>query len=205
MLPPFLTNSERDPTRFGSAQPRLESAIPPARDRGLDLRRAESPGNHRPKPAASGHARSIECAESDARSIRPLGTHRLLERTQAASHGVLHPTTLAEAGSDQHRVCLTRLCCAFRLSQPLDALFRLQPLRPCFMPVTPLGFCFQRFSLPGSGLVSRRVLPSMPFSMIGSGVCQDDSSPDPDFEGLRTRGIRTVRPELPGTWRPILS
>jgi hypothetical protein len=45
----------------------------------------------------------------------------------------------------------------------------------------------------------------MPFSMIGSVVRQDESSPDPDFEGLRIQGIRTVRPELPGTWRPILS
>jgi hypothetical protein len=89
--------------------------------------------------------------ESDARSKRPLGTHRLLKRTLAAFHGVVHPTTHTEAGSDQHRVYLTRLCSAFRLSQPLDALLRLQPFRPCFMPVAPLGFYLQRFSLPGSG------------------------------------------------------
>jgi hypothetical protein len=81
----------------------------------------------------------------------------------AAFHGVRHPTTLAEAGSDLHRACLPRLCCAFRFSQPLDALFRPQPLQPCFMPVTPLGFHFQRFSLPDSGIASRRVLPFMPF------------------------------------------
>ena len=67
-----------------------------------------------------------------------------------ASHGVRCPTTLAEACSDQHRVYLTRLCSASRFSQPLDALLRTQPFRPCFMPVTPLGFCLQRFSLPGS-------------------------------------------------------
>jgi hypothetical protein len=80
------------------------------------------------------------------------GTHRLLERTLTAFHGVSHPSTLAEASSDLHRDYLSRLCCAFRLSQPLDALFRPQPLRPCFRPVTPLGFRLQRFSLPGSGL-----------------------------------------------------
>jgi hypothetical protein len=40
-----------------------------------------------------------------------------------------------------------RLCGAFRLSRPLDASFRSQPLRPCFMPVTPLGFRFRRFPL----------------------------------------------------------
>jgi len=44
----------------------------------------------------------------------------------------------------------TRLCCAFRFSQPLDALFRSQPLRPCFIPVAPLGFRFRRFPLPSS-------------------------------------------------------
>jgi hypothetical protein len=40
------------------------------------------------------------------------------------SHGVWCPTTLTETGSDLHRAYHTRLCCAFRLSQPLDALFR---------------------------------------------------------------------------------
>jgi len=33
------------------------------------------------------------------------------------------PTAHEVAGSDLHRACLTRLCCAFRLSQPLDASF----------------------------------------------------------------------------------
>jgi hypothetical protein len=51
-------------------------------------------------------ARDIVHGESDARSKRPLGTHRLLKRTLAAFHGVFYPSTLAEAGSDQHRVCL---------------------------------------------------------------------------------------------------
>jgi hypothetical protein len=32
-----------------------------------------------------------------------------------------------------------RLCSAFRFSQPLDALLRLSPLRPCFVPVTSMG------------------------------------------------------------------
>jgi hypothetical protein len=50
------------------------------------------------------------------------------------------PATLEERGSDQHRACLTRLCCASRLSQPPDALLRLAPFSPCFMRVTPLGF-----------------------------------------------------------------
>jgi hypothetical protein len=45
----------------------------------------------------------------------------------------------------------------------------------------------------------------MPLSMTGFSVCQDGSLPSPGFEGLRIQGIRTVRPVLPGFWRPILS
>jgi hypothetical protein len=51
-----------------------------------------------------------------------------------------------------------QLCSAFRFSQPLDALLRSQPLRPCFIPVTPLGFRFRRVPLPGS----RRRLSASP-------------------------------------------
>jgi hypothetical protein len=36
--------------------------------------------------------------------------------------GFLAPTAHEVTGSDLHRVCLTRLCSAFRLSRPLDAL-----------------------------------------------------------------------------------
>jgi hypothetical protein len=50
------------------------------------------------------------------------------------------PTTPKETGSDLHRVCLARLRCAFRFSQPLDALFLPRPFRLCFAPVTSLGF-----------------------------------------------------------------
>jgi hypothetical protein len=70
---------------------------------------------------------------------------------QTPSHGVSCSSTLTEAGSDLHQDYLAWLCCAFRFSQPLDALFRPQPLQPCFMPVTPSSLRFQRFPLPGSG------------------------------------------------------
>jgi hypothetical protein len=78
--------------------------------------------------------------------------------------GFCGPSTHTETGSDLHRNYLNRLCCAFRLSQPLDALFRPRPLRPCFMPVTPLGFDLQRFSLPGSDprLSARAALHAVP-------------------------------------------
>jgi len=143
---------EARPKTIGNAQPRT---APLSSTRG---QRPRTSANGRTRSAGSScrpvseSARDVVHGESDARSKRPLGTHRLLERTLAAFHGVLHPTTLTEAGSDLHRVCLTRLCSASRFSQPLDALLRPQPARPCFMPVAPLGFRFQRFSLPGSGL-----------------------------------------------------
>jgi hypothetical protein len=70
--------------------------------------------------------------------------------TTTPSPGVSRPTTHEARGSDLCRVCLTRLCGAFRFSQPLDALLRLQPFRPCFVPVAPLGFRLQRFSPCGS-------------------------------------------------------
>jgi hypothetical protein len=105
--------------------------------------------------------------------------------------GVWCPTTLSEAGSDSHRAYLTRLCSAFRLSQPLDALLRLQPFRPCFMPVTPLGFDLQRFSLPGSG-------PHLSMKPALHAVFHDRNPRPPgcvssayDFEDLRIRGVRS--------------
>jgi hypothetical protein len=143
---------EARPKTIGNAQPRPDPLSPARGTRpraSVDGRTRSSGSSCRP---VSDGARDVVHGESDARSKRPLGTHRLLERTLAAFHGVWHPTTLAAAGSDLHRVCLTRLRSAYRFSQPLDALLRPQPPRPCFMPVTPLGFRFQRFSLPGSGL-----------------------------------------------------
>ena len=113
---------------------------------------------------------------------------------------VCGPTALSEVNSDQHRVCLTRLRCAPRLSQPLDALFRSQPVWPCFMPVTLLGFVSQRFPLPDSGA---RLTPSpcgdgftthaspRVISPAGSYPKIRASSTDRDFRGLRTRRVRS--------------
>jgi hypothetical protein len=75
-------------------------------------------------------------------------------------------TTLADRGSDLHRVYLTRLCCAFRFSQPLDALIPPLPFRPCFMPVTPLSFCLQRIPPSDSRNASRRRLPLLPLRVV---------------------------------------
>jgi len=143
---------EAEPKTIGNAPPRTDPS-PVARGRGprtLVDGRTQSAGSGC-RPVSDG-ARDVVHGEPDARSKRPLGTHRLRVRTLAAFHGVWHPTTRTAASSDLHRVCLTRLCSAYRFSQPPDALLRLQPLRLCFMPVAPVGFGFQRFSLPGSGL-----------------------------------------------------
>jgi hypothetical protein len=114
------------------------------------------------------------------------------------SHGVPGPTTLAETGSDLHRACLPRLCCAFRLSQPLDASFRPQPLRPCFVPVTPLGFGFQRFSLSGSG--PRLSTGSVPLAVLGD---RNPRPPGRRIIGLRLRGF--AHPASPYRAGPVLS
>jgi hypothetical protein len=50
------------------------------------------------------------------------------------------PPAFEDVGSDLHRSTQLRLCSAFRLSQPLDALLRPRPFRPCFVPVTLMGF-----------------------------------------------------------------
>ena len=70
---------------------------------------------------------------------------------RASYPGVHGSSTLSEADSDLRSAYLTVLCCAFRLSQPLDALFHPLPFQPCFMLVTPLNFHLQRFSLSAPG------------------------------------------------------
>jgi hypothetical protein len=76
------------------------------------------------------------------------------------SLGVLCPSSASNAGSDQHRAYLTRLCSTLDLSQVLGALLRPSSCRPCFMPTTLMGFPLQRFPLPMARLVSRPRCPS---------------------------------------------
>jgi len=80
--------------------------------------------------------------------------------------------------SDLHRAYPTQLCYAFRFSQPFDALFRPLPFRSYFIPVTPLGFSFQRFPLFGS--------QSLPFGTILSLMlfpyCSEEQQPQ--LQGL---------------------
>lgn len=82
------------------------------------------------------------------------------EGERLALLGFSAPIAPLTADSDWYRAYLTRLRCVFRLSQPLDALFRPRPFRPCFMPVALLGFPLQRFLLRRARRASRRPCPS---------------------------------------------
>lgn len=136
------------------------------------------------------------------------GLRRAVSRhPQHPFHEVSLPTAFSEASSDLHQICLTWLCCVLGLFRTLDALFRSRPTRPCFMPVAPLGFCLQRFSLSGSQLrlSTRPAPPAFCFSPpapveTGAGVG------DRGFRGSCIRRIRTCAAlRSPVAQRPILS
>jgi hypothetical protein len=56
------------------------------------------------------------------------------------SLGFVAPSMPSVICSDLHRDYLPRLCCAFRFSQPLDALIPRFTFQPYFMPKASLGF-----------------------------------------------------------------
>jgi hypothetical protein len=91
--------------------------------------------------------------DPDDSCLRPVGG-------RLALLGFPAPIALLTADSDWYRDCLPRLRCVYRLSQPLDALFRPRPFRPCLMPVALLGFSLQRFLLRRARRASRRPCPS---------------------------------------------
>jgi hypothetical protein len=94
-------------------------------------------------------------------------------------HGVLRPFDVLgiRAATDafaSRRGCLPRLRSTFRLSQPLGALLRAYPLRPCFMPVTPMGFHdLQRFPLQGSPASLTNSIQCLP--KVTSAICSSRS------------------------------
>jgi hypothetical protein len=95
--------------------------------------------------------------------------------------GVSSSMTFPDAGSYHRRACLTRLPCAFRLSQPLDALFRQHPLGLLSCRIRLRGSAFRGFSLPVAPtaftapcpacLNSTHVLPDCRIHAPGSSVC----------------------------------
>jgi len=107
-------------------------------------------------------------------SVRSRASRRVVHRSaprrfvRSPFHEVCCPTTLEEVDSDLHRVCLTRLCCVFRFSRPLDALFRPRPFQPSFVPVTSLGFDLQRFSPGGSPKHLTMFVPSLSLRQLAA-------------------------------------
>lgn len=134
--------------------------------------------------------------------VSPAPRHRGDFKRNSPFHEVSDPSTYEVWRSDLHWSYQPQLCCTFRVSHPLGALFRSVPFRPCFMPVTPLGFYrLQRLSPAGSVPASQQDLSPLPFcvSLVrGRTRCRD-------FEDLRTRRIRLSGPVLPGYQSPIRS
>jgi hypothetical protein len=163
-----------------------------------------------PSRSSRGHAVSSERTDDTILScpssrVQSMTRRRSLERPspdgdglERPFHGVPCPSALAAMGSDLHRACLTRLCCAFRLSQPLDALIPPATWPALFHTGNALGLlAFRGFPSPVADATSRSRLPLVPFA-IGS-------SPTRGSRGLRIRRVRSARPVLPGPRRPILS
>jgi hypothetical protein len=124
------------------------------------------------------------------RATRPLDSSVRMVRTRPSSMGFLYPTTLPEAGSDLRRVCLARLCCASRLSQPLDALFRPQPSSLVSCRLRPWVSTFRDFPSPVAGLPLGKTCPSCRFvGLIVAG--QDNACSSPGSKGLRIRRVRS--------------
>ena len=106
------------------------------------------------------------------------------------SPGVSSPSAHEVAGSDQHRACLARLCCVFRLSQPLDASFPPKPCWSCFIPAALLGFALQRVSLPNR---RRRLSTSPAPPDVGVDVRTRRSSEPAPFPRRRAVSIAAPR------------
>jgi len=138
-------------------------------------RAAGSGSPHRPRsdlPRASRRLRRSEerlgRRSAPVRSLRALrapgSRFRALVRPRTALPWGSFPFDVSCVSSDSHRACLTRLCCAFRLSQPPDALFRSRPFGLVSCRIRPWGFDLQRFSPPGSHRGFHHELPLVPFA-----------------------------------------
>jgi len=113
---------------------------------------------------------------------------------------------LRSRAATSRRACLTRLRCVFSLSQTLDAFFHPKPFSPCFMRVTPLGFCLQRLSLTSSEL--HLSVPLAPH-VVSEGLAPSAnrrSGPIAATPGICASGESvSTSTVLPAVCRPILS
>jgi hypothetical protein len=111
-------------------------------------------------------------------------------RTAALQHplmGSSFPSALEASGSDQHRVCLARLCSASRLSQPPDGLFLPSPSGFVSRRWHPWDSPLQRF-----GPLTRPTKPLGPPSPLD--VAHDRACMTVATEPARCPGSETVRP-----------
>jgi len=106
------------------------------------------------------------------------------------------PYDVSDGGSDLRRAYLTRLCCVFRLSQPLDALIPPLSRWPCFMPYPSLGFYSQRVPPPSRRHGFHRALPLLP---LATPKRCSTSGVDAPRRSVHNRSV------LPVSCRPILS
>jgi hypothetical protein len=106
---------------------------------------------------------------------------------------LIGPTTLEATGSDQHRVCLARLCSTFRLSQPPGASFRLH--RPALFHAgsAPGLQTFRGFPSPVARIASRHSCPSCCFSSRSLHQQTDEADAPPQLQGF-------AHPESPYRW-----
>jgi hypothetical protein len=115
-------------------------------------------------------------------------------------HGVDFPTTFQDARSDLHRAYLTRLCCAFRFSQPRDALFHSRPHGLVSCRIRPWDSSFQRVPPSQSrhsfhyALPSASSSPSSTLLLLRSEErCSRKTSVETASESLRRARLRRVR------------
>jgi hypothetical protein len=136
-------------------------------------------------------------------SLKSQATHVV----RTAFHGVSYPTTLEESGSDLHRLCLARLCCAFRLSQPLDAFIPPETVPALFHAGGAHGFpTFRGFPSSKAGRASQLPFPSCCFSPRPSAPASRHSVHD--AAAPRVCAIQesvSADTVLPDECRPILS
>jgi len=168
-------------------------------------------------------AGSIGMTLTKSRSLQSLTTcsrpRGVLQR-RGASHEVSSPSAL-EAGEihsvpkDRHQALPARLCSTFRVSHPLDGFLPPLPARPCFVPVTLMGFRPSELFPSTEPLRLSTPAPLLPLSearcdhapCIGSStetIALVSTHPTPASPTLRStdrlQGLIPRRSPSPGLW-----
>jgi hypothetical protein len=106
--------------------------------------------------------------------------------------GFSSPTASPNKSSDQHREYRSRLCSAFRFSQPLDVLLRSCPPGLVSCQIRPWGWDSQRVPPPSSRHGFHRALPLQPYVTPDTGrsvgaAPKNDTSATPERTTPRHR------------------